>query len=46
MTTSLDWLRLNYSSKKMGEITMLQQYQNSTGLQQEKGKQENFWENI
>ena len=46
MTTSLDWLRLNYSSKKMGEITMLQQYQNSTGLQQEKGKQGNFWENI
>ena len=44
MTTSLDWLRLNYSGKKMGEIIMLQQ--NSTGLQQEKGKQGNFWENI
>ena len=44
MTTSLDWLGLNYSSKKMGEISML--HQNSTGLQQEKGKQGNFWENI
>ena len=30
----------------MGEIIMLQQYQNSTGLQQEKGKQGNFWEII
>ena len=30
----------------MGEIIMLQQYQNSTGVQQEKGKQGNFGENI
>ena len=44
MTMSLDWLRLNLNSKEWEKL--LQQYQNSTGLQLQNRKHGNFWDNI